>query len=177
MNILSKVGMENITLPLYFTTLTPKSRMFKNASSEILLILSSKNVTLNNHEYGVLVDTFNNNNKLSQFYSVLSYNYEISLQKLPFVSTIESIDYPIYGTQFHPEKNIYEWRIDEDINHSFDAVLISQYFGNFFVSESRKNSQHFANQTDEANALIYNFPIIYTAKDEPSFEQCYFFEP
>lgn len=54
--------------------------------------------------------------------------------------------YPFYGTQFHPEKNIYEWTRDEKINHSPDAVRAAQYMANFFVNEARK-------------AYIENMPI------------------
>ena len=43
--------------------------------------------------------------------------------------------YPIYGTQWHPEKNVFEWTTKEGINHSEHAVMIAQTAANFFVSE------------------------------------------
>ena len=43
--------------------------------------------------------------------------------------------YPIYGTQWHPEKNAFEWAPDQAINHSDHAVLIAQRAANFFVNE------------------------------------------
>ena len=43
--------------------------------------------------------------------------------------------YPIYGTQWHPEKNVFEWTTKEGINHSEHAVIITQTAANFFVSE------------------------------------------
>jgi anthranilate/para-aminobenzoate synthase component II len=57
---------------------------------------------------------------------------------LEFISTLEHRRYPIYGLQFHPEKNIYEWRKDKHHPHSAQAIRVSQYFGNFFVSEGKK---------------------------------------
>ena len=43
--------------------------------------------------------------------------------------------YPIYGTQWHPEKNAFNWNPHYVINHSAHAVRVAQYFANFFVSE------------------------------------------
>ena len=43
--------------------------------------------------------------------------------------------YPIYGTQWHPEKNVFEWTTKEGINHSEHAIMITQTAVNFFVSE------------------------------------------
>ena len=36
-----------------------------------------------------------------------SYNEE-------FVSTVEAKDYPVYAVQYHPEKNLYEWKVKAD---------------------------------------------------------------
>ena len=43
--------------------------------------------------------------------------------------------YPFYGTQWHPEKNQFEWTSLEALNHSREAVLIAQYVANFFVDQ------------------------------------------
>lgn len=43
-----------------------------------------------------------------------------------YIALIEAYDYPIYGSQFHPEKNIYEWNATA-INHDQDAVEVSTY--------------------------------------------------
>jgi gamma-glutamyl hydrolase len=44
-----------------------------------------------------------------------------------FVSTIEHVKAPIWGVQWHPEKNMFEWNPNEVINHSKDAILAMQY--------------------------------------------------
>lgn len=44
-------------------------------------------------------------------------------------------NYPIYGTQWHPEKCQFEWEPKEAIDHSPDAVLVGQYMANFFVKQ------------------------------------------
>ena len=44
---------------------------------------------------------------MDTFWDILSVNKDVN--GLEFVSTMEAKNYPIFGTQFHPEKNAYEW--------------------------------------------------------------------
>jgi hypothetical protein len=60
---------------------------------------------------------------------------------LEFISSLEHAIYPLYGLQFHPEKNIYEWAEDRVHSHSADAIRVSQYFANFFVNEGKKEAK------------------------------------
>ena len=46
-----------------------------------------------------------------------------------------AFDYPFYGVQWHPEKNNFEWSLNENIPHSDHATVISQTAANFFVQE------------------------------------------
>ena len=85
-----------------------------------------------------------------------------------------AIKYPFYGTQWHPEKNTFEWTTKEGINHSYHAVVIAQTAANFFVNEARKSEHHFDSVDEEASALIYNYPVTYTGQSS-NFEQIYFF--
>jgi gamma-glutamyl hydrolase len=94
---------------------------------------------------------------------------------LEYISTLEHKQYPLYGLQFHPEKNIYEWREDKAHNHSADGIRVSQYFANFFVNEARKSQHKFGDESEERCQLIYNFPVTYTG-DDTIFQQCYVFE-
>ena len=54
-----------------------------------------------------------------------------------FFSPATAKDYPIYGVQFHPEKNGFEWIAEEAIPHSEHAVIIMQNLANFFVEEGQ----------------------------------------
>ena len=56
---------------------------------------------------------------------------------LIFLNSFTAYKYPFYGTQWHPEKNIFIWAPDHNLNHSFGAVKIAQHFANFFVNEGR----------------------------------------
>ena len=61
---------------------------------------------------------------------------------------------------------------NEAIDHSKDAILASQYMGNFFVDQARRSSHRFPSEPEEDAALIYNYPA---SKTTGSFMQEYFF--
>lgn len=44
---------------------------------------------------------------------------------------------PIYGVQWHPEKNLFEWTTSEGINHSANAVAVAQYIADFLVQQGK----------------------------------------
>lgn len=85
--------------------------------------------------------------------------------------------YPFYGVQFHPEKNIYEWVHNKNIPHGKDAIAVGQYFESFFVNQCRMNGNRFSGVEEENEALIYNYPVTFTARLNSSFEQTYLFKP
>ena len=100
----------------------------------------------------------------------------ILLIHLLFFSAYE---YPIYGTQWHPEKTNFEYNTNEKIPHSFTAIQASQYMANFFVNEARKSDHAFKDAQTEKKYLIYNYTPEHTAvtvKRLENFEQCYFFD-
>ncbi|PVD39424.1 hypothetical protein C0Q70_02054 [Pomacea canaliculata] len=84
-----------------------------------------------------------------------------------------SYKYPIYGTQWHPEKNAFNWDPRYVINHDAHAVRVAQYFANFFVNEARKSTHRFPSLQEEADALIDNYNPIYSA--DGTFMENYFF--
>lgn len=167
----------NLSIPLEFTSSARSSKFFSKAPSDIYNILGKENVTMNNHHYGIWTDHFQSDDTLSSFFDMLSTNVDRNGDS--FVSTIESFDYPIFGTQWHPEKNIFEWSEESDgvpseaINHSPEAVLITQYSANFFVEQARKSSHFYDVPSEEDSALIYNYSP--TKSSGGSFVQKYFF--
>ena len=70
---------------------------------------------------------------------------------MPFLPTAAK-NYPIYGVQFHPEKNGFEWIPDEAIPHSQHAVIIMQSLANFFVQEGLL----LILPTDSSNKILLN---------------------
>jgi len=173
-NILSGVDAENLSLPLNFIYENVSSSKWLGAAPvDVLNILATQPVTLNNHVQCVTPTDFNANPYLRSFYSVLSTNVDRS--GVEFISTWEAIKYPVYGIQWHAEKPQFEWYVEEVINHSSASIYAMQYFANYFVNEARKSSHKFASQDEEFNTLIYNYTPVYSEGTTPSFEQVYIF--
>lgn len=161
-----------------FTADASGSKLFHDASPHVMNVLATENVTMNNHHYGIYYEHFKQTDALTSFFDVLSTNHDGYGDE--FVSTIESKKYPIYGTQWHPEKNAFEWARNEDgtfyeaINHSNNAVEIAQYTSSFFVHETKKNNHMFDSEEQEDSYLIYNYKPVKTSGD---FVQTYFLFP
>ena len=96
----------NLSIPLDFTDAAPSSYMFKNAPKDVYEILATEDVTMNNHHYGIYTEHFQQTQSLTSFFNLLSTNKD--RQGVEFASTIEAFKYPIFGTQWHPEKNTFE---------------------------------------------------------------------
>lgn len=159
---------DNYSIPLNFTASGPRSRLFRDAGAAVE-ILAGKPVTANLHTFGVPPEAYEDSPRLASFFDVLSVNND-RLGRT-FVSTVEAFDWPIFGTQWHPERPQFEWTVGLNLNHSPDAIAAMQYMANFLVGEARKNSQSFASPEAEAAALIYNYA---PAANGESY-QCYFF--
>lgn len=91
---------------------------------------------------------------------------------------MEAKDYPIWGSQFHPEKNPYEWtRNYDNIPHSKEAIEAASFFANFFVQQTRKNHHKFQDRQMEEEYLIYNYSPAFTGRENVDFsmQQVYLF--
>uniref|UniRef100_A0A668ABR5 folate gamma-glutamyl hydrolase n=2 Tax=Myripristis murdjan TaxID=586833 RepID=A0A668ABR5_9TELE len=168
--VLSLTDTRGVALPLVFTNETKGSRLFSDFPVELMEALASEPLTENSHKWSVTTETHNNDEKLKDFYKVLSTNSDGAVE---FVSTMEAYDYPIYATQWHPEKNPFEWT-KPYIPHSPAAVKVAFYMAHFFVNEARKNFHKFASTEEERDVLIYNHNPVYTGRTA-IFEQEYFF--
>lgn len=165
-------SLPKVSLPLDFAENYQNSRLFSQAPPEILEILGTKNTTYNHHTYCITRDVMAQSG-ISDEWNILATNKD-SLD-VEFVSVLEHVEYPIYGVQFHPEKNVFEFSKAEAFPHSADDIKPPQFFANFLVNESRKNGNKFSNDTLEAISLIYNFNPIYTGVNDGYFEQSYGF--
>lgn len=170
--ILTPFDAENLPIPLNLTKHAFESRLFENLSKKFMQSLMFEPVTMNMHKMGISPDVYKENKKLMQMFRVLSTNLDYKGKE--FVSTIEGIDYPFYGMQWHPEKNIFEWTRKARISHFPNAIEISQEIVNFFVNEARKNHQHFKSEEEEINNSIFIYNPTYSGGTS-LFEQVYIF--
>lgn len=85
-------------------------------------------VTINLHHDGVTPTAFASDARLSSFFDLLSTN--VDRKGSPFVSTIEGKSVPVYGAQWHAERN------QVRLSGLFAAVFIwicSRYLPCFFA--------------------------------------------
>ncbi|XP_036452336.1 gamma-glutamyl hydrolase [Colossoma macropomum] len=169
--LLSHTNTTGVALPLNFTKESKDSRMFKDFPDDLMTSLTKEPLTENSHRWSITTESFNGSKKLKKFYRILSTNTDGQKE---FVSTMEAYDFPIYGTQWHPEKNAFEWT-HPYIPHTPSAIKTTFYMAYFFVNEAKKSLHRFASQKEEQKALIYNYSPTYTG-NRSSFEQVYYFD-
>lgn len=165
-------SLRNVAVPLDFVEGYQSSRMFSHAPNEILKTLGTKNATYNLHRYCLTKAVLKENDLLDDW-NILATNKDV--HSIEFISAMEHRKYPIYGVQFHPEKNQFEFKKNKGFPHSVESIKSAQYLANFFVNECRKNNNKFSNPTVEAESLIYNFNPKYTGLRSGYYEQIYVF--
>jgi gamma-glutamyl hydrolase len=153
---------ENISLPLEQVV---SHQLYK--SRKLLRDVRTRNITMNNHELGMSPEKFARIPELNKLWKVTSINHD--LEGRPFVSTIEPIhpvSFPVYGVQFHPEKNSFEYATYphsdvpyEAIDHSREGIAMSLYMASFAVDLARRNPTF-------GKAHVYDnpdrFPLVYS---------------
>jgi gamma-glutamyl hydrolase len=166
----------NLALPLRLVPGARRSRLFRSFSPMLMRALEDQSLTFNSHDHGLLVSEYRSNPALRSFFEMLSFNEAPAGQV--FVSTMEARDYPFYGTQWHPEKNNFEWSQNADysnIPHSPNAIEASQATARFFLGEARKSGHVFPEE--QRDELIYSARVLYTGKNDWIYEQVYVFCP
>ncbi|XP_041448670.1 gamma-glutamyl hydrolase [Drosophila obscura] len=160
-----------IALPMEFKEDYKQSRLFNASHEDIVALMVKENVTYHSHQFCYTEADFVRD-QLNKSWRVVSLNHD--LDGVEFISTMEHVKYPFYGVQFHPEKPLFEFA-RASIPHSHSAVLTGQYFADFFVNEARRSPQSFANATEQAQLLIYNYKPEYTSILGSSYVQQYLF--
>eukprot|EP01130_Rhizamoeba_saxonica_P007205 TRINITY_DN2908_c0_g1_i1.p1 TRINITY_DN2908_c0_g1~~TRINITY_DN2908_c0_g1_i1.p1 ORF type:complete len:325 (-),score=46.80 TRINITY_DN2908_c0_g1_i1:24-998(-) len=153
----------DISWPLNITSTGVNSRLFSGVSSDAFRYLQTEDITLNLHHDGVTPESYQKNTKLRSFFNILSTNMDRVGRE--FVSTMEAYKYPIYASQWHPERQIFEFNtVDTGINHSLEAIRANHEVVTFFIQEARKSTHHFHNETELESYLIYNYNPHYTGQ-------------
>lgn len=180
-SILHRTDSEDLLLPLIMGPAAAGSRMLAGAPAIVLEALENDPITVNLHHYSVLANESKLHPRMATTFTPLATNKDRN--GVEFVSMMEGITLPFYGTQFHPEKNAYEW--DQgwcngtipgvNAARSSGAIAAMQYFSDFFVSEARKCT-HRWDGGNENLKLIYHYAPVYTATVSPEeWELCYIF--
>jgi gamma-glutamyl hydrolase len=160
---------ENIAMPLNFSDGARGSALLSGMPQPLFTAAGEKNLTANFHHTGIRPSKFSasgGSGALGRFFRVLSTN-EDATGGGRFVSTMEAVDFqtfPYAASQWHPEKNSFEWHImhggaPSNIPHGKEATELAQFTANFFVDRSRRNTRRYADAAEEREMLIYNDPV------------------
>jgi hypothetical protein len=145
--------------PIELTKYGNKSRMFGEFSRSFIEMLGNPDEgggTLNNHHHGLSPEEFSNNYRLRGFLKINAIGQDIN--KKQFVAAIEARYWPIYGVQWHPERQ----------------GDLGQPFVEFFISELSKNKH-----------ICQTIPVSISSKKKPrpciqypelTDQLCYFFK-
>ncbi|GIL92877.1 hypothetical protein Vretimale_14806 [Volvox reticuliferus] len=141
------------------------SRLFGGMAPDLKEKLADPkfNIALQNHMYGIPPDFYKKYPVLADWYKPLSTT--LDRNGLEYISTMEGIKYPFFGTQWHPEKPPYEFGMDE-VPHSLDAIRVSQHLSNVFIEHARQSSHHPESKEEELAMLIYSTAPIFSARFE-----------
>jgi hypothetical protein len=151
------------------------SRIGGASPSDVSSILSTENVTMNFHHWCLTKENFTKY-EMEKNWDLLATGNDTD--GLEFIALMESKVYPIWLSQFHPEKNAFEWTNKyPTIPHFASAVKSAFFFAEFFVQETRKNFHSFASREEEEKYLIYNQVPVFTGNIQIDFSmvQSYLF--
>lgn len=141
-------------VPIRFTSEGRRSRLFGSFSKKFIHSLENENSTLENHEFGISPSDFKSNLHLKRFFNILATS--IGEDKKEYVAAIEAKYYPIYGVQWHPERQ-----------------KNGSPFIEFFISELKKNNHRCTSSIPSIHKMMTPHKCI--QYPEHKHLLCYFF--
>ncbi len=152
------------------------SLLARDMPDDVYRIITTQKTLANYHRKCLTMDSV-------AAYGLDSFWHILAMDKdqngVEFVSLIEARDFPIWGSQFHPEKVMFEWsmRVNSATPHGAAAVRAMTYLAQFFVAQTRANGNKFHSRKEEEAALIYNYKPEYVGKESIDYkmQQVYLF--
>jgi len=142
-DVLSKFDANNISSPLIFNqTVIENSRMYSFFSKQDLQNLRTMNTTAHFHHWGTTPEQFEQYPLLKNFFRVTSFAQGFDKNNTS-IESYEAYDYDIYGVQYHPEKVSSDYKQDDDIPQSPEAIRVSSNLAVYFVNQCKKNPNVF----------------------------------
>jgi len=88
------------------------------------------NISYYNHHWAISPNLYTKHPKLAQMFEITAFNSDSS--GTLFIASTQGYGYPFYTTQYHTEKNPFEWDITVG-NHSETAVSVTAAHSSAFV--------------------------------------------
>eukprot|EP00873_Tetraselmis_striata_P040536 jgi/Tetstr1/460800/TSEL_000556.t1 len=161
-SILGNFDSGNVATRLEFTSDAALSRTFSTFRPELLQLMTTQPLTQENHQFAISPQVFTGDAKLSQFFQVLSTSKD--KQGVEYVSSVEARQYPIIATQWHAEKNAFEWASTQQTPHSAEAVEVTFSLARSLLNMARRNLHKPRDIESELDLLIYNYPVTIKVK-------------
>ena len=148
-----------VSSPVQLAPAAYKSGPWSALPSRLQNLSETEPFYLYNHFNALLPEDFNQNKLLSNFFEITGISEPVLTDGPPFIATAQAKKYPIYGNQFHAEKNAFMWKNGTNVTHTLDSILATQHIANFFVNEARKNNNTFQSDDLLAQSLISSWPL------------------
>lgn len=113
----------------------PKSTKMYSEMSEDPAYYSEEAMLYNSHHYGINLDTFSSDEGLGKMFTPTALSTDPESGDT-FVASMESPNYPFFGTQFHPEKVLTLYN-NPALDHSWTSVHYNRYFADRFMQLAR----------------------------------------
>jgi len=151
------------------------SRLLSNIDSKLYEAIQSEKIVYNAHSFCIDPDIITKEEEpLHSSFNLLATNWDAHGRK--YIALVEHKKHPIYASQFHPEKNGFEWSVYVEVPHTHNAIFFMQYLANFLVGEAAQNENEFGDAKEWYSTNINNFSPVYTlSKINSTLESCYFF--
>ena len=135
-------------LPIKFSVPKRDSYLLKDIPSYVQSTLTKDSVTINMHHQGLTTKNFRDSKELKENWRELATSKKGNIE---FVTMVESRKGHLMGTQFHPEKNGYEfsqkWDTAKGV-HSANAVQSMAWFSRRFIDYARQSTHSFSSFDD-----------------------------
>lgn len=171
MTVLTEVyGQKGLTDPLI--VVSNNSALLKSLTpKEYQDVTTGNGLLWFHHRWAITLETYRNTAGINSFWRLISTSK--TADGVEFVSTVEAFNYPYIMTQYHPEKNSFEWHINA--TRTYNAISVEQKFINQFVKTARLNTNRFTDENEWNSLSIYNFQMLFTPNDA-DFLQVYLFD-
>lgn len=124
-SILRPTNTSNYPVLLNLTAEAASSRIFSYFDDSLLSALSGPDpIVFDNHQFSLTYSRFTNNSRLESFFKILA--TAVGRDGQHYISLIEAKNFPITGSQFHPEKNVFEVGSSQPIPHTADSARVTQ---------------------------------------------------
>lgn len=151
-------GTSNYNAVLNWTSEASHSQLWNCFSAEQRKMLANQQLSFNYHNYMVDPEKFKKNQKLNDFFRIVSTSPS-EQGDFEFVSSIEGRQYPFYGFQHHPEWCYHDFYYPKmEVIKSGVTAEIGNAVARLFLGDARRNQNVYPNKEELKKKSLVNAP-------------------